>query len=211
MEYIDNKDLLYILFNLITMMEDRGYYYLLTNYDIIKKEKELIDIDIDNEISDYTYLIKDKVNILFKKCNKYIICLFSESFYKYDPNITYICKNIITFLSNNDIWSYVTKSIIICPNDIEDKINKKLKEEVDIIETISYSRLLYNPTKHIDSVKHEKIKNFEKKHKKYDLKLPILLKSDAMSKWYDYSVNDIIKITRNEGSITHRIVKIDKE
>ena len=209
MNIIDNEDVLCILYNLIKMMNDRGYLYLGTNYEIINKEKKILYIDPNYKISNYTYILERKNVILFKKENKYVMCLFSNPFSDSNMTVTYICKNIINYITNHKIWIYIQNCIIICPNDIEDKINKKLKEEIDIFETIPYSRLLYDLTEHIYAVKHEKIKNFEHKYKKYNLKLPILLKSDAMSKWYDYNINDIIKITRNDNSISHRIVKPD--
>jgi DNA-directed RNA polymerase subunit H (RpoH/RPB5) len=206
---IDNIDLLYILYNLIKKMDDRGYAYLGTNYKIINKEKKLYDINQSYKISDYTYIIKTKNNILFKNNGKYTICLFSESFSDYSMPVLQICKSIINYIANNKLWSFIQTCIIICPNDIEIKINRKLKEEMDIFETVPYSKLLYDPTMHIDSIKHEKVKNFENKYKKYNLKLPVLLISDPICKWYGYKIDDIIKITRDDGSIIHRIVKQD--
>jgi DNA-directed RNA polymerase subunit H (RpoH/RPB5) len=75
---------------------------------------------------------------------------------------------------------------------------------------MKYSTLTYNPTQHIYFNKHEKIKNYEQKHKKYDLKLPILLKTDVACRWYDYKNNDIIKITRKDNRLCYRIVKEDE-
>lgn len=208
---IDNIDLLNILYYLIKIMNDRGYTYLGTNYEIIKKEKEIyIDQSYKiNEINDYTYIIKRKNNILFKNKDKYTICLFSESFLYNNIPILQVCKNIINYMTNHKMWNLIKNCIIICPNDIEIKINRKIKEEMDVFETISYSKLLYDPTIHIESVKHEKIKNFEHRYKKYNLNLPVLLKSDTICKWYGYKINDIIKITRDDGSIIHRIVNQD--
>lgn len=213
-KYVDNIELLYMLFNIIKMLEDRGYNYLNTNYDFIKKEYFLINKNTKNNISDYTYLIKNKHTICFKKNKGYIIVLFIEAFSdNYVININHDCKKIINFISSiaetkgQEFWNSIIKFIIICPNEIEIKVSKRLYEEVSIIETIQYSKLIYNLTEHVDFVKHEKIKNFEKKYKKYNLKLPILLKTDPVSKWYEYNINDIIKISRNNNNITHRIVK----
>lgn len=211
MSNIDNIDLLYILYNLLKKMNDRGYAYLGTNYEIINKEKEFYDIDNSYKISDYTYIIKNKNNILFKNNDKYTVCLFSESFSNNNMPALQICKNIINYITNHSVWGLVQNCIIISPNDIEDKINKKLKEEIDVFEIIPYSKLLYDPTIHTDSVKHEKVKNFEHKYKKYNLKLPVLLISDPICKWYGYKIDDIIKITRDDGTIVHRIVKQDND
>jgi DNA-directed RNA polymerase subunit H (RpoH/RPB5) len=192
-------------------MNNRNYTYLETNYEIINKEKEMYDIDQNYKINDYTYIIKRKNKFLFKNKDKYTICLFSESFSDHNMPVLQICRNITNHITNHKIWEFIQNCIIICPNDIEIKINRKLKEEMDIFETISYSKLLYDPTIHIDSVKHEKVKNFEHKYKKYNLKLPVLLSSDPICKWYGYKINDIIRITRDDGSIIHRIVKQEDE
>lgn len=210
---IDNYDLLCMLYNIIKMMEGRGYLYLSTNYEIIKKEKESLDINMNIEISDYTYLIKNKCYILFRKNNKYKSFLFVKSFYDNETNITYIYKQINDFMTWKDIWRNKNiLTVLICDDDIEDKIIKKIKEDnimTKIMETVSYSSVLYNITEHADFVKHEKIKNYEKKYIKYNLTLPVLLNTDPVSRWYDYNINDIIKITRNDKSITYRIVKTE--
>jgi DNA-directed RNA polymerase subunit H (RpoH/RPB5) len=209
-----NVDYLYILYNILQILEDRGYLYLGTNYEKIKNDKEKIDENIDfyeNKICDYISIIKNnKYNIIAKNNNNYILLLFLESFYTFENNIdiNYIFKNISSYFTNHVYWQKIIKVYIICPDQYEDHIKKKIKKEgIDIFESMVYTKLLYNPTQHIYFSKHEKVKNYEKKYKKYDLKLPILLKNDISSEWYDYKINDIIKITREDKKYCYRIVK----
>lgn len=220
---ITNIHYLYILYNILKLFENRNYIYLGTNYEKIKIDKEKVDNNINNnetKISDYNYIIKNKKhNLIFKinnnnvdKNNNYILVLFLESFGDIENNIdfNYIFKRISDYILDHDYYQNMEKVYIICPDDHEDKIKKKIhKEGFDILEIMKYSNLLYNPTQHTYFNKHEKIKNYEQKHKKYDLKLPIILKTDVACKWYDYKINDIIKITRKDNSICYRIVKDD--
>ena len=212
-----NIDCLNILNNILQLLEDRKYLYLGTNYEKIKKDKKTIDnkninINLENEIDDYTNIIKnEKYSILVKKEDKYILVLFFEAFIGFQNNtdINYIYKNINFYFSEHIYWEKIVKVYIICPDKYEEQIKRKIyKEEINnVFETMKYTNLLYNPTQHRYFPKHEKIKNFEHKYKKYNIKLPILLKNDIASKWYGYEINDIIKITRIDKSIFYRIVK----
>lgn len=213
-----NIDYLYILYNILQLLEDRNFLYLGTNYEKIKNDKENLDLNIDtykNKIADYTSIIKNnKFNIIAKNKDIYILLLFLESFYIFENNIdiNYILKNINLYISEHVYWQKIIKVYIICPDKHEDQIKKKInKDGINILESIPYTKLLYNPTHHIYFPKHEKIKNYDQKFKKYGLKLPVLLINDIASKWYNYKLNDIIKITRNDKSICHRIVKNEEE
>jgi DNA-directed RNA polymerase subunit H (RpoH/RPB5) len=42
---------------------------------------------------------------------------------------------------------------------------------------------------------------------KYGNALPFILKTDPVSRYYYFQKNDLIKITRRNGTITYRIVK----
>lgn len=209
---MDNINYLIIINNILDFLEDRKYIYIGTDYNKIKNDKYKIDNDKKVEINNYANIIKKyKYSMLAKKNNKYILILFLESFHFSDNfDINYIFKHISDYFIEHVYWDDIIKVYIICPDGYEDKIIKKIKKDGDyIFETIKYTKLLYNPTRHIYFPKHEKIKNYEKKHEKYGLKLPIILKSDVACKWYDYQINDIIKITRKDKTICYRIVKDD--
>lgn len=215
---MSNIYFLKIINNIIEMFEDRKYLYLGTNYEKIKSDIREIDNNInivEKIIYNSNFIIRSKNHdLLFKsiKNNDYIVVLFLESFYKNGDNIdlNYIFKEISFYISRHPYYQLLNEIYIICPDEYEDQIKKKVnKEEYEIFKTMEYSRLSYNPTNHISFPNHEKIKNYEKKHKKYDLKLPILSNMDISSKWYNYKSNDIIKIIREDKKITHRIVKED--
>ena len=56
---------------------------------------------------------------------------------------------------------------------------------------------------------HEKITGDEEKEirQRYGSKLPKILTSDAMVRWYGFEKDDILRITRNTGHITYRLVE----
>lgn len=215
-----NINYLIILNNILQLLENKNFLYLGTNYEKIKNDKKIIDnnninINCERKIDDYINIIKNKkYSILFKKNNEYILVLFYEAFVGFQNNIdiNYIYKNINLYFSEHIYWENIVKVYIICPDKFEDQIKRKIdKEEINnVFETIKYTNLLYNPTQNKYFPKHEKIKNYEHKYKKYNIKLPILLKNDIASKWYGYETNDIIKITRTDENIFYRIVK-DKD
>ena len=41
---------------------------------------------------------------------------------------------------------------------------------------------------------------------KYGNKLPKILSSDAMVRWYGFQIGDILRITRKDGHIAYRLV-----
>jgi DNA-directed RNA polymerase I, II, and III subunit RPABC1 len=108
-----------------------------------------------------------------------------------------------------DVWH-----CLIVYKDTVTPIAKKVVEESKdiIIELFNVEELQYNITKHYLVPKHEllfkkKSKECEQFKKKYSDKFPIILKSDPVSRFYGYEKGDIIKITRNNGYITYRIVR----
>src|SRR6266702_4410444 len=142
---IINIDYLYIINNIIQMIEDRKYIYLCTNYENIKSDKEKIDNNINyngTKIFDYNFIIKnEKHNLLFKSenYNNYILILFLESFDNIENNIdfNYIFKKISDYIVEHVYYQNMEKVYIICPDNHEDKIKKKIhKEGFNILETM---------------------------------------------------------------------------
>lgn len=77
------------------------------------------------------------------------------------------------------------------------------------IELFQAEDLQYNVTKHILVPEHtvlnkEQTKEFKSK---FGTDIPILLKSDPISRFYNFSKGDIVKITRKNGFISYRIVR----
>jgi len=69
--------------------------------------------------------------------------------------------------------------------------------------------LLYNITKHRLVPKHRCLSVYETAtfKRKYGVKIPVLLQTDAVVKFYNFKPNDIIEITRADGIVMYRIVK----
>lgn len=76
------------------------------------------------------------------------------------------------------------------------------------IELFSMDELQYNLIEHELVPLHERLEGEEMRFikKEWGSKLPTILKNDAVSRYYNYSRGDIIKVTRPDG-IVYRIVK----
>ena len=88
---------------------------------------------------------------------------------------------------------------------------KKVIEELQEykIEIFKESELRYNITKHRLVPKHfvlskSDIAEFKKLH---GIKIPVILKTDAVSKFYNFQRGEIVKIVRQDGTVSFRIVK----
>lgn len=214
---MDNIKCLIILYNIICMLKYMKKDYLGCNYEKICYEKKIIDNNVNIKISNYEYILKEKNKYImfFKDKDRYIWVAFFESFFdiKNQNDINYTFKKFKYHIYKNKEWMTANKIFIICPDEYENQISKKILSEGtdNTFETIKYSNMLYDPTEHITFNKHEKIKNYDQKYKKYNLKIPIVLKNDIACKWHGYKLNDIIKITRKDNSICYKIVKDNSE
>ena len=77
------------------------------------------------------------------------------------------------------------------------------------IELFLLKELQYDLTKFKYFCIHEKMSFTHAKviREKYGNALPFILKTDHVSRYYYFQKNDLIKITRRNGTITYRIVK----
>jgi len=77
------------------------------------------------------------------------------------------------------------------------------------IELFKCEDLLFNITKHILVPEHVKLEKEEQREfkKKFGINIPILLKSDPVSRFYNFKKGDIIKVTRKNNFVSYRIVK----
>lgn len=77
------------------------------------------------------------------------------------------------------------------------------------IEIFKETELRYNITKHRLVPKHLALTKAESAEfkKQYGLKIPVLLKADAVAKFYNFQKGEIIKIERTDGTVSFRIVK----
>jgi DNA-directed RNA polymerase I, II, and III subunit RPABC1 len=115
--------------------------------------------------------------------------------------------------TNSLIKEAINHCIIIYNEDITPVAKQVIETITEYkFEIFSISELQYNIVEHRLVPKHVKLNSDEAKliKRKFGSKLPVILKSDPISKYYNFSRGDIIKIIRkrnNEEYITYRIVK----
>ena len=114
--------------------------------------------------------------------------------------------------SNADNTTTNKRNILLI---IKDKVtlvnNKNISEAVSVdIEVFSIKELLFNISRHIYVPHHEIVLNKQHIVNKYNLKcasqLPLILKTDPISKYYNFQSGDIIKIIRNTPSIGETVI-----
>tara|TARA_B100000902_G_C26776601_1_gene653012 strand:+ start:18 stop:518 length:501 start_codon:yes stop_codon:yes gene_type:complete len=90
---------------------------------------------------------------------------------------------------------------------------KKLLMELHNIQTefFAISELQFNITNHAYVPKHERLSEQDAIafKQKYGTKLPIILKNDPISKYYNFQSNDIIKVYRKDNEISYRICVVN--
>jgi DNA-directed RNA polymerase subunit H (RpoH/RPB5) len=159
-------------------------------------------------------------NIFVKKSNKedfnntqalVHFILNPKSTYKTEENIINKEFNIYDIKSSDDV-------IIIIGHDVVDELNPfyEFDKKYDNIVVFHHKNLAFDITKHKLVPPHIKIKNNSeieqiKKNLKIDslYKLPVLLKTDAVSKFYHFRKGDLIKIIRPSiGNFKHEVYRI---
>jgi DNA-directed RNA polymerase I, II, and III subunit RPABC1 len=102
-------------------------------------------------------------------------------------------------------------AILIYKENVTPQAGKTLEiltntKEIEIFQEKS---MVYNITKHRLVPIHRCLSRFECdlfKHK-YGTKLPIILQTDVVSKFYNFKPGNIIEITRSDGIVVFKIVK----
>lgn len=150
----------------------------------------------------------------------YIVEESKESFsikgYKDDKIIiTFICnEDKVSIKSIKDFMSIMNKfdyhsCIIIYRDSVTSSAKKSLTIMNYEIELFNINELQLNITKHRLVPKHEKVSLEEKEmlDQKYKGKLPIILHTDPISRYYLFKRGDYIRITRHNGIVLYRLVK----
>jgi DNA-directed RNA polymerase I, II, and III subunit RPABC1 len=100
---------------------------------------------------------------------------------------------------------------IVVFNDSVTPMAQKVVDELEglRIELFQMNSLRYNITKHRLVPKHIPLTKGEMKafKEEFGTKIPILLHSDPIVRFYDFQRGDIIKVERKNGFICYRIVK----
>lgn len=106
--------------------------------------------------------------------------------------------------------SGIPHCIVVYQNSITPVAKKVIDELHDYkMETFEEKTLRYNITKHRLVPAHTALSKFESDifRKRYGIKIPVLLKSDPVSRFYNFQRGDIVKIERTGGMVSFRIVK----
>lgn len=168
------------------MIIDRGYKI---EYEDCKEYKD------DSKMQDIIYCIKAR-----KDDN--IILVFINDDDKL--NIQGI-KDKISIMNKEGS----SRCIIIYKSSVTSSAKKSLETLEYEFELFALHELQLNITRHRLVPRHSKVLTSEKEEldKKYKGKLPILLHTDPISRYYSYKKGDYIRITRKDGTIMYRVVK----
>ena len=117
-------------------------------------------------------------------------------------------KKIIKYMESND----QTHGIVVHNEEITSQARKAIVNTLNLkIELFTKNDLKIDITEHIYACPHRKLSLDEIKELKQDYtivkKLQVMLSTEAMSRYYDFLVGDIIEVKRRNGTISYRNVK----
>jgi DNA-directed RNA polymerase I, II, and III subunit RPABC1 len=176
-----------VLQTISEMMSERKYSLFSTNRENIElvycKDEKKNNETKEKEIN------KDSIIVFFPQEKKVNIDIVKEKIYK---------------MKNNNI----KKCIIVYKETITSSAKKTLELLNSDIELFIEDELKYNITKHYLVPKHILLPDNEKRKlkEKFGKKMPVLLKSDPVSRFYNYKKRDIIKIIRDNDIVCYRVV-----
>lgn len=155
----------------------------------------------------YKIVDRDEERILATKPDGTHMCVFVAPSHKFNV------ESIQEYISMMKKMS-LSHCIIVNKDNATPIAKKIIEDSPDLdIELFYVDELQYNITKHYLVPKHELA--FKKGTKEYTAfkkkymadNFPILLKTDAVARFFAFQKGDIIKITRPNGVISYRIVK----
>lgn len=155
-----------------------------------KEEEEEEESKEENKEENKSYDNSDNVIVFFPVENKVNIDTIKEILYKMEQ-------------------IQIKNCIIVYKESITSSAKKALDVLELNIEMFHLEQLQYNITKHSLVPKHVRVDNKREKKEllqKYGSQLPILLRSDAVSRFYNYKKGDLIKILRNNNTVCYRKV-----
>jgi DNA-directed RNA polymerase subunit H (RpoH/RPB5) len=164
-------------------------------YEMINDREYKIDhVDYDNEKTE-PFVIRGKND------KNTILCFINDD---EKLNIQGIKDKISIMNKENS-----EKCIIVYKNTVTSSAKKSLETLEYDVELFDIRELQLNITKHRLVPKHCKVTPSEKIEldEKYKGKLPVILSSDAISRYYCFKKGEYIRITRKDGSVIYRVVK----
>lgn len=178
---------------------------IMSESDNYEKQKQQALKVISTMLIDRGYTIfedkDDFCSLKAEKDSKKILCFIIDD----DKLNIQGIKDIINILNKNN----ATKSIIVHNNGITPSAKKSLETTNYSIELFSLKEMQINITHHRLVPKHLKASAEEKNilEKNYKGKLPLILSTDPVVRYYAFNKGDYIKIVRKDGSIFFRVVK----
>uniref|UniRef100_A0A6C0KDH0 RNA polymerase subunit H/Rpb5 C-terminal domain-containing protein n=1 Tax=viral metagenome TaxID=1070528 RepID=A0A6C0KDH0_9ZZZZ len=102
-----------------------------------------------------------------------------------------------------------TRCIVVYRSSVTSSAKKSLETLEYEFELFGIHELQLNITKHRLVPRHSKVSQTEKDEldKHYKGKLPFLLQSDAVCRYYTFKKGEYVRITRKDGTIVYRVVK----
>lgn len=150
----------------------------------------------------YIFINKENDVYVYSNESKQLVVWF---FFNEKLNIDAI-KDFIIVLEQMKI----KHGIIIYSGNVTSSTKKILEQMYKYkIELFSSSEFKYCLTDHMYYAPHRRLKSLESEDiiKRFGSGLPVILKTDPVSRYFNFSKNDIIEIIRKNGSTAYRIVK----
>ena len=154
----------------------------------------------------------DRGHRIIDKHNDYFLVQKSDDsdmvifFSVFDKLNTSILKEYIKEIEKN----HINHMIIVYRYKVTSSVNKIINSIFHLtIELFQFKNLLFNITKHKFYRPHIILPTKEKNEfiKKYGKKIPKILITDPVVKYYNYKLGDILKIIRKNSYISYRLVK----
>lgn len=161
----------------------------------------LIDREYKIDYSDTEYKNEQAYVIKAKKFNSIAIVFVNDD----DKLNIQGIKDKISIMNKEN----ATSCIIIYRSTVTSSAKKSLETLEYEFELFALHELQLNITRHRLVPRHTRVLPSEKEEldKNYKGKLPIILHTDPISRYYAFKRGEYIRITRKDGSIIYRIVK----
>jgi DNA-directed RNA polymerase I, II, and III subunit RPABC1 len=161
----------------------------------------LIDREYKIDYSDNNFTNEQPYIIKATKSNNIIIVFINED----DKLNIQGIKDKISIMNKEN----ATSCIIIYKSSVTSSAKKSLETLEYEFELFALHELQLNITRHRLVPRHTRVISSEKEEldKNYKGKLPIILHTDPISRYYSFKRGEYIRITRKDGSIIYRIVK----
>jgi DNA-directed RNA polymerase I, II, and III subunit RPABC1 len=152
---------------------------------------------IEKETEKYTIFKSNQMN---EPCNSDSICLFNTIEKMNVSTLQHFINNILMLKIKHAVIIYTTITPVA-----KKIVENSLDIEIEIFEDKFFN---YNIIEHRLVPRFEKLSETDKSLfiKRFGRKIPKMLSSDPISRYYNYSKNDIIKIIRNDSTVSYRIV-----